>query len=227
MSTQELEAFYGQPPIEVGTCFSCSLLWFDQSGSNRLTPHAVLGLFQSMGRAPLGARTPLATAFLCPRCNGALAVTYDLQRTTRFTYWRCEFDHGQLISFTQFLREKNFIRSPSAEELGRLRNTVREISCSQCGAPIDLTKDSACTHCRSPIALIDPDGIAKAVHELTAWEAKPSPMTQEQTSTALGNAQLDALFDQQRIDDREGHHDLLAIGVAAIGALLGENIRDR
>lgn len=227
MTRRELEAFYGHPPIEVGTCFTCSLLWFDESGSNRLTPRAVLGLFQYIGQAPLTDRKPLANAFVCPRCTGALAVTYDLQRTTRFTYWRCEFDRGQLFSFTQFLREKNFIRSPSPEELARLRKTVRVISCSQCGAPVDLTKDSACTHCRSPIALIDPDGIAKAVHELTVGRARPVSVTQEQTSAALSNAHLNALFDQERIDGRGGLDDLLAIGVAAIGALLAENILDR
>ena len=76
-------------------------------------------------------------------------------------------------------------------------------------------------HCGAPIALIDPDGVAKTVHELTIGQASVSPATQEQTSLALSNAQLDAFLDQGHSDENEGNQDLLAIGVAAIGAALG------
>jgi hypothetical protein len=221
MNGQVVETFSGAGPLEVGSCADCNLLWFDQSGSISLTPRAVLGLFQYIGQAAGAAKTPLASSFRCPRCAGELALTYDLQRSTRFTYWRCASDHGQLFTFNHFLREKNFIRSPSLAELAKLRDTVRQISCSQCGGPIDLTTDTACTHCGAPIALIDPDGVAKAVHDLTIGNAGTSPATQEQNSVAFSNAQLDALFNQERIDEREGTHDLLAIGVTAIGALIG------
>jgi hypothetical protein len=221
MTDQVLETYSGVGRLGVGSCAPCNLLWFDQSGSIGLTPRAVLGLFQYIGTAAGAARTPLASTYRCPRCSDALALTYDLQRTTRFTYWRCANDHGQLFTFNMFLREKNFIRSPSLAELNKLRETVRQISCSQCGGPIDLAKDTACTHCGAPIALIDPDGVAKAVHDLAIGQPSASPATQEQTSVALSNAQLNAFFDQGRIDENEGNHDLLAIGVAAIGAALG------
>lgn len=221
MTDQVAETYSGAGALGVGSCAPCNLLWFDQSGSIGLTPRAVLGLFQYIGTAAAAARTPLASTYRCPRCSDALALTYDLQRATRFTYWRCANDHGQLFTFNMFLREKNFIRSPSLAELNKLRETVRQISCSQCGGPIDLAKDTACTHCGAPIALIDPDGVAKAVHDLAIGQPSASPATQEQTSVALSNAQLDAFFDQGRIDENEGNHDLLAIGVAAIGAALG------
>jgi hypothetical protein len=221
MTDQAVEAYSGAGPLEVGSCAPCNLLWFDRSGSISLTPRAVLGLFQYIGTAAGAARTPLASTFRCPRCSDAMALTYDLQRSTRFTYWRCANDHGQLFTFNQFLREKNFIRNPTLAELNKLRETVRQISCSQCGGPIDLTKDTACTHCGAPIALVDPDGVAKAVHDLTIGQGSTAPATQEQTSVALSNAQLDAFFDQERIDEHEGSHDLLAIGVAAVGAALG------
>jgi hypothetical protein len=221
MTGQVLEAFSGAGPLEVGSCANCNLLWFGQSGSISLTPRAVLGLFQYIGQAAGAAKATLASTFHCPLCAGELALTYDLQRSTRFTYWRCANDRGQLFTFNQFLREKNFIRSPSQAELTKLRDTVRQISCSQCGGPIDLTTDTACTHCGAPVALIDPDGVAKAVHDLTIGNASTSPTTQEQNSVAFSNAQLDAFFDQERIEEREGTHDLLAIGVTAIGALIG------
>ena len=221
MTDQAVETYSGAGQLGVGSCATCNLLWFDQSGSIGLTPRAVLGLFQYIGTAAGAALTPLASTYRCPRCSDTLALTYDLQRSTRFTYWRCANDHGQLFTFNMFLREKNFIRSPTLAELNKLRETVRQISCSQCGGPIDLAKDTACTHCGAPIALIDPDGVAKAVHDLAIGQPSASPATQEQTSVALSNAQLDAFFDQGRIDENEGNHDLLAIGVAAIGAALG------
>jgi hypothetical protein len=221
MTDQAVETYSGVGRLGVGSCAPCNLLWFDRSGSIGLTPRAVLGLFQYIGTAAGAARTPLASTYRCPRCSDTLALTYDLQRSTRFTYWRCANDHGQLFTFNMFLREKNFIRSPTLAELNKLRETVRQISCSQCGGPIDLSKDTACTHCGAPIALIDPDGVAKAVHDLTIDQAPISPATQEQTSIALSNAQLDAFLDQGRSDENEGNQDLLAIGVAAIGAALG------
>ena len=227
MSDQAAEAYSGAGPLEVGGCAACHLLWFDQSGSISLTPRAVLELFQYIGRAAAPARTTLASTFRCPRCSGALALTYDLQRATRFTFWRCANDHGQLFTFNQFLREKNFIRTPSLAELTKLRSTVRQISCSQCGGPIDLTKDTGCTHCGAPIALVDPDGVAKAVHDLTIADASTSPATQEQTSVAFSNAQLDALFNLERLREHEGNDDLVAIGVAAIGAALGAMLLTR
>jgi len=221
MTDQAVETYSGVGRLGVGSCAPCKLLWFDQSGSIGLTPRGVLGLFQYIGTAAGAAGMPLASSYRCPRCSDTLALTYDLQRSTRFTYWRCANDHGQLFTFNMFLREKNFIRSPTLAELNKLRETVRQISCSQCGGPIDLSKDTACTHCGAPIALIDPDGVAKAVHDLTMGPASTSPATQEQTSVALSNVQLDAFLDQGRSDENEGNHDLLAIGVAAIGAALG------
>jgi len=206
--------------IEIGCCAPCTLFWFDESASVRLTPKAVLGLFQFIGQAG-AARNALAANFGCPRCHGTLAFTHDLQRTTRFTFWRCPNDHGQLITFNQFLAEKNFIRPPSADELAKLRATVRQINCSQCGAPVNLESDSACPHCGAPIALIDSDGVAKALHDLVAASATPPTANPDAARTALSEAQINALFDAERIREREGNHDLIAIGAAAIGAVLG------
>jgi hypothetical protein len=221
MTDRAAEAYSGAAARQVGSCAACNLLWFDESGSISLTPRAVLGLFQYIGKAAGNARTPLASSFRCPRCADALALTYDLQRATRFTYWRCAYDHGQLFTFNMFLREKNFIRAPSLAELNKLRETVRQISCSQCGGPIDLTRDTACTHCGASIALVDPDGVAKAVHELSIGQGSIAPATQEQNSVAFNNAQLHAFFDDDVTANQPGDHDLLSIGVAAIGAVLG------
>src|SRR3954469_11813987 len=97
-------------PIEVGCCAACRLFWFDDAGSIRLTPNAVLSLFQFIGQAGV-ARNTLASSPHCPRCRGLLAFIHDVQRNTHFTYWRCPRDRGQLFTFSQFLAEKNFVRA--------------------------------------------------------------------------------------------------------------------
>jgi len=224
MAPLMLEAFGTLRPIEITACAPCNLFWFDKSESVRLTPKAVLELFQYIGQAG-SARKALATTFACPLCSAALALTQDLQRTTRFTYWRCRNDHGQLITFHQFLREKNFIRAPSPAELAKLRATVRQIACSQCGAPIDLATDSACTHCGAPVALIDPEGVAKALHDLAHVASPLASTPPEAMRAALSDAQVNAIFDAERIRQRQGEHDLVAIGAAAIGALVAALLR--
>jgi hypothetical protein len=221
MALQSGEANAPLPAIAIGSCSDCNLFWFDAGGSIGLTPRAVLGLFQYVGNAGNTPKTPLAANLQCPRCTSGLALTHDLQRTTRFTYWRCTRDRGQLITFEQFLREKNFVRSPTPAELARLRDTIRQIACSQCGAPVDLATDSACRHCGAAISLVDPDGVAKAVHELSAAGVAASPEAQERTRSALSDAQIDALFEAARMKERDDGHDLLAIGLAAVGAALG------
>src|SRR5208282_26530 len=207
MATQAVAA-YGAIPrqIEVGSCAACSLFWFDESASVALTAQSVLGLFEYLGQAG-GAKNALASNLSCPRCHSALLFTHDLQRATRFTYWRCATDHGQLITFGQFLAEKNFIRPLSPDELAKLRANVRQVSCCQCGAPIDLATDTVCSHCGAPMSIIDADGVAKALHDLAAAGSTPAGQEVAPTTNAMSEAQLNALFDQERIREHEGSHD--------------------
>jgi hypothetical protein len=213
-------------PVEVDACPTCRLFWFDQFESTSLKPRATLELFQYVASTATERITPLASRFNCPRCDARLEPTRDLQRTTTFTYWRCDFRHGRLISFNQFLREKNFIRAPSPAELAQLRATIRTVSCSQCGAPVDLAAASACGHCGAPIALIDPDGVAKALRQLTRSGSATATTTTDDggTSATLRDAQIDALLDLERRRlhrETEREIDMVSIGAQAIGALLG------
>ena len=224
MTGQDVEAHGTLRPIEITACAACNLFWFDKAESIRLTPKAVLELFQYIGKAG-SARNALATTLNCPLCSAVLALTQDLQRTTRFTYWHCPRDHGRLTTFHQFLREKNFIRAPSPAELAKLRATVRQISCSQCGAPVDLANDSACKHCGAPVTLIDPEGVAKALRDLAAGASSRAPTDPEAMRTKLSDAQINAIFDLQRTPQSEDGDDLVAIGAAAIGALVAGLLR--
>jgi hypothetical protein len=220
MTPRTVPGYGSARDIEIEACACCNLFWFDRYENVRLTRQAVLDLFRYVGAAAAGPRTALASSFRCPRCSVALAFSHDLQRTTRFTYWRCPRDQGQLISFQQFLRAKNFIRTPSPAELARLRETVRQISCSQCGAPIDLARDPACTHCGAPIALIDPDGVAKALQDLGATGAAAADAERDAVRSGLTDAQIDAIFELQRERAGAPEPDVLAVGIAAVGAWL-------
>ena len=218
------DAFGAVPrPIEVEACAACGLFWFDDTGSIRLTPRAVLSLFAYIGQAGK-ATNALASTQRCPRCQSALAFTHDLQRTTKFTYWRCAVDRGQLFTFTQFLAAKNFIRALSSAELAKLRDNVREVNCSQCGAPVDLAQDSACPHCGAPVSIIDSEGVAKALEDLVTASQVPTP---DARRAAITDAQATALFDLERMKRDEGRDDLVAVGAAAIGALIGDWLRRR
>lgn len=211
--------------IEADACAACNLLWFDRLESLRLSPSSVLEVFRFVGAAAGQARNTLASSFGCPRCSMRLAPTQDLQRTTRFTYWRCERDGGQLITFQQFLRQKNFVRTPSAAELAKLRETVRQVSCSQCGAPIDLATDSACTHCGAPIALIDPDGVAKAVRDY-AEQTRAATPDAETMRAALADAHAEAMLNlvRERANEAQPGRDLVAVGVAAVAGWLAAKL---
>jgi hypothetical protein len=213
-------------PVDIDACPTCRLFWFDQFESTSLKPRATLDLFQYIASVANERVTPLASRFNCPRCDVRLEPTRDLQRTTAFTYWRCDFRHGRLISFNQFLREKNFIRAPSPAELAQLRATIRTVSCSQCGAPVDLASASACSHCAAPIALIDPDGVTKALRQLMqpGTSGATAASDDNRTSATLRDAQIDALLDLERRRlhrETEREIDMVSIGAQAIGALLG------
>lgn len=207
--------------IDVDACSTCNLFWFDSGEIVALTPDAVLALFRLVGEAGAPGHA-LAAAMACPRCRRSLGFTHDVTGTTRFTYWRCAQGHGQLITFSQFLAAKHMIRPPSPAELVKLKATLRQINCSQCGAPIDLQSSSACSHCGSAVMLIDPQGVIDALQDL---QNGPHSTASESAKTraAMTDAQVDALFDLERMRKgpaEENRRDLLAIGASAIGAVL-------
>src|ERR1035437_9140708 len=135
--------------IEIDLCSVCRAIWFDHFEELRLTPGATLKVF-GMISEPAGRPTTLfPTALHCPRCNGRLLLTHDMQRSTPFQYWRCDSGHGRLITFVDFLREKDFVRPLTPQQLEELRQNIQTINCSNCGAAINLVKDSVCKHCGS------------------------------------------------------------------------------
>ena len=129
-------------PLDIDLCPACRAIWFDRYEDLQMAPAATLkvfGIISEQSRAPA---MPLTGALGCPRCQGRLLLTHDIQRATPFQYWRCDAGHGRLTAYFDFLREKHFVRPLTPPQLDELRQNVQTINCSNCGAAIDLAKDS-------------------------------------------------------------------------------------
>jgi hypothetical protein len=154
MSVQALEGHLGAT-IEVDLCVPCQAFWFDNRESLHLTPRSTLKLFRLIGEQVGAPRRQLSVHAKCPRCGSRLIRTHDIQRNVGFEYARCSRGHGRLTTFFDFLREKNFIRPLSIDQIEALRRNVETVNCSNCGAPIDLAAQRACSHCGSPLSMLD------------------------------------------------------------------------
>ncbi len=200
--------------VALDFCFPCQLIWFDLFESQQLTPGGVLQVFKTLSERRVPTRNPLPALLCCPRCQAQLVLTHDLQHTTRFTYFRCEFGHGHLTPFFQFLLEKSFVRPVTGAELAELKTKVRTIQCSNCGAPLDLEHDAACRYCGSAISMLDPDAMVKTVNALNTAQTRLSTIDVDRLA--------DALLMPHPPDASRAlpMGDLVATGIAAVAALL-------
>jgi endogenous inhibitor of DNA gyrase (YacG/DUF329 family) len=123
-------------------------------------------VFRTIGEHKQTSPPPLHDPLKCPRCELRLLLTNDRQRNTPFRYRRCPREHGRLITFFDFLREKDFIRPLSPQQLVELRSHVQMVNCSNCGAPIDLAHQSVCAHCSTPLSMLDLSQIATMAEHL-------------------------------------------------------------
>jgi len=154
MTEHTLDSHTGTP-VTIDLCEACQACWFDGLESLRLAPRSVLALFHVIGDHTTRPPSALSRTAACPTCGMRLVPTKDMQRSTRFEYLRCPQRHGRLITFFNFLREKDFIRPLSGAQLEELRRNVQIVNCSNCGAPVDVGKGSACAHCGSPLSMLD------------------------------------------------------------------------
>jgi endogenous inhibitor of DNA gyrase (YacG/DUF329 family) len=208
-------------PIAVDLCDDCQALWFDGQESLALTPGAVIALFREITASKETERQAYRTPLPCPRCSTPLALTQDIQHTTRFTYYRCRYGHGRFTPYVQFLREKNFIRTPDAQELARLRAVVTTVKCVSCGAPVPLDRNAVCPYCGAPVMLLDPNGVTQALDRLADAEAKrtaPQPLTGDAV-IAIATVERELEKNRREYETQSGV-DLIALGLHALRALL-------
>jgi len=215
--------------LQVDLCHPCHAIWFDRNESLQLAPGAVIDLFRDIHRHRDDARRPLAERPKCPHCRTVLALTRDVGKAGRFIYYRCLQDHGRLTPFSEFLREKQFVRSLSPAELARVRAELKTVRCSGCGAAVDLERESKCSFCRAPNAILDPDAVERAVAMWSEAEARRTRPTREKLAEALSDMQAmesKARRDAKRwgtgraIDSADAGGDLLASAIEILGDVL-------
>jgi hypothetical protein len=158
--------------VEIDVCFHCHAMWFDQFESAQLAPGSIIQLFRDIHEHRDEPAREIPPDSKCPRCPAKLALTQDIQRTNRITYYRCPSGHGRLTTFFQFLREKNFVRTVTEPEMQALRAQVKQVRCSSCGGPIDLVNQTACPYCKAPVSILDPEAVSRTLKELDSQERK-------------------------------------------------------
>ncbi len=174
MAEHTFEARLGRS-VSIDLCLSCQFFWFDQGESLQLSPASTLKLFRIIGEQGASGRRPLPPEMGCPVCRARLGLAHDRQRNTSFQYWRCPAGHGRLTSFFDFLREKDFIRPLSREQVEELRRRVEAVNCSNRGAPVELALGSTCGHCGSPLSMLDLEQAGRLVAQLQEAE-RPRPV---------------------------------------------------
>src|SRR5688572_4122734 len=222
MQEHTLDAHLGRAAA-IDLCQPCQSLWLDGRESLTLTPGATLSLFRIIGERTSKPHVSEADAGKCPRCRARLRKTHDMQRATRFEYFKCPNGHGRLTTFFDFLKEKDFIRPLTPQQIAELRQNVQVVNCSNCGGPIDLAKTAACAHCGSPLSMLDMNQAERLVEQLRAADSG-SKTIDPALPLALARARAEAEAAFKGIPGHDSWHDDWS-SLGLVGAGLTELIR--
>jgi len=196
-----LEGVHG-PEIELDLCFACHAIWFDKRESIQLTPRGTLELFRVMNEHGGDPRHALANQARCPRCAARLSLFNDIGKGGRFQYYSCPQRHGRLTPFSEFLKEKEFVRALNPAEQRQLRAEVRQIQCSRCGAPVDVSRSFACEHCGASISVMDSEAVEKTLRALERSDERRSGDPTEKEARARALAAIETM--RTRPEERLG-----------------------
>jgi hypothetical protein len=226
MTALELQKRLGAT-VEVDLCAGCRAIWFDRYEDLQLSPAATLKLFGIIGATSDAAAGPLPPGLRCPRCRSALTHTNDIQRSTKFQYWRCDREHGRLMTFIDFLRAKDFVRPLSPQQLAELRENVQTINCSGCGASVDLARDSKCRHCGSAISMLDLKQMSRTIEQLqAAAEGRRVPAVADVLAAdADEETDIHALVLAFKARRRDSSIGLIETGLGLLGDILKRTLR--
>ena len=208
--------------LDIDLCQACRAIWFDRYEDLQMAPAATLKVFGIISEQSSAAATPLTGALRCPRCQGRLLLTHDIQRSTPFRYWRCDAGHGRLMAYIDFLREKDFVRPLTPQQLDELRQNVQTINCSNCGAAIDLAKDSVCGHCGSSVSMLDLQQMARTIGHLQTAASGQVPADARPAGTPVHEpTDIAALMLALKAEERaHSAPNLIETGLGLLGALL-------
>jgi len=216
MQEHTFDGHFGRALV-IDLCEPCQSFWFDGRESLQLSPAATLSLFRIIGERAARPMLREADVAKCPRCSGRLRRTRDMQRATRFEYFKCPNEHGRLISFLDFLKEKDFIKPLTSTQITELRQHVQIVNCSNCGAAIDLANGSACPHCRSPLSMLDLAQAGKVVEQLRSADRTGQPVDPAlPIDLARARREVEAAF-RAVPDERDWFADVSSTGLVNAG----------
>jgi Zn-finger nucleic acid-binding protein len=227
MQEQALDGRMGRP-VAIDICHRCQSFWFDHLESVKLTPGATLQLFKVIGEHVTRPQRANADLSKCPRCKSRLRLSHDMQRATRFEYLSCPHGHGRLTTFFDFLREKDFIRPLTPQQIAELRRNVQSVNCANCGAPVDLATGAACTHCGSPLSMLDMDQAQRLIAQLQQADARERQPVDPALPIELARARRETELAFARIPGSDRWYsdvtsiDLVGAGLKAIFRLMNE-----
>ena len=189
MDRQTMDGVLGSK-IDVDLCFACHTLWLDKRESLQLSPRGTIDLFKVLHEHRDDPRHALEGRMSCPHCGRRLSLHQDIGKAGRFSYYACPAGDGRLTPFSEFLKEKQFVRTLTPVEKNRLRAEVKNVQCSSCGAPVDLAKGFQCGHCASPITVLDAEAVEKTLRDLSAADQelnRGDPAEKEMRARALAS----------------------------------------
>lgn len=207
--------------LALDVCFPCHVMWFDRRESIQLSPRGTIDLFKILHEHEEDPRHALAARMECPRCRRRLSLAQDIGKAGRFTYYNCPADEGRLTPFSEFLKEKQFVRQLTPLEQAKLKAEVKQVACSGCGATVDLARGFKCEHCGSPLTVLDADAVEKTLRELEAADAK-RPETKDPTELLAREHRARALATMEKMridrnyyrDEQPGHFSVSFTGTS-------------
>ena len=199
--------------IEVDICFPCHVLWLDKRESLQLSPGGTLDLFRALHEHTDDPRHAIRESNRCPRCMGPLKLQRDIGKGGRFSYYKCP-RHGRLTPFSEFLKEKEFVRSLSPLEQEQLKAEVKQVQCSSCGAPVELSQGFACAHCGSALTILDSDAVNRTLQQLDQADAARKAVSPEAAEARARAAAALENVRRERPDPYERSSFNLTIGGA-------------
>jgi Zn-finger nucleic acid-binding protein len=222
MRATRVDGYLGRE-IDVDVCVPCQSIWLDAQENLQLTPGATLALFRVIGENVARPSWQDRDLAHCPRCRAQLRRTQDIQRNTHFEYYRCPNQHGRLVSFFDFLKEKDFVKPLLPHQIAKLREYAQAINCSNCGAPVAVAANARCTHCGSPLTMLDLEQADRLIAQLQRADAGKPIDPAWPLAVARARRDTEAAF--RSIEQRHGGDDseivdLVGEGLSALMRLI-------
>jgi Zn-finger nucleic acid-binding protein/uncharacterized OB-fold protein len=209
----------------IDVCPPCQAFWFNRHEELGLTSASTLQLMKYIGEHSYAPKPTFADRLKCPLCGSGLTLAHDMTRNEHFVYWKCPGEHGHFTSFLDFLKEKNFIRPLSLQEIQNLRTSIQEVRCSSCGGTVNLQVNSACPYCHAPISVLDLQEQQRMLTQLAEAGDGKAVDPALPLKLAMAKAEASNFFYVEHdsrwwADVRDG--DLVQAGLNAVGRWLGK-----